>query len=178
MTEVAADKPLTPKEQKFARKVLELGDKSAAYRAAYAAGGMQANSINVNASKLAKKPNVAARIAELNAEAVTKAELTREDILRGLKHEAGMAKEGSARVRSWELLGKAVDGGIFTDRTVGKEEDKSPDEVWSSMGATLGAMSLDTLETLLAQLLQAIHERKGEAPARGNVVPIQQGGSR
>jgi len=173
MTEVAADKPLTPKQEAFARQVLELGDKSAAYRAAYDARGMQAKSINIAACKLAKQPNVAARIAELNAEAVAKAELTREGILRGLKHEAGMAKEGSARVRAWELLGKAVEGGIFTDRTASEEDNKSYDEMWSDMATNLGGMPLDVLEALQAQLSQAIEARKGKASGRANVVPIQ-----
>ena len=174
MTEVAADKPLTPKQEAFARKVLELGDKSAAYRAAYDAGGMQAKSVNIAACKLAKQPNVAARIAELNAEAVTKAELTREDILRGLKHEAGTAKEGSARVRSWELLGKAVDGGIFTDRTASEEQQqRSIDEIWRDTATHLNEIPLESLETYLALVLQAIEARKGKASGRGNVVSIQ-----
>jgi len=174
MTEVAADKALTPKQEAFARKFLELGDKTAAYRAAYAAGGMQAKSVNIAAHKLAKQPNVAARIAELNADAVTKAELTREDILRGLKVEAGTAKEGSARVRSWELLGKAIEGGMFTDRTATEEKpQKSIDELQGDIATSLGGMPLSMLEAYLAQLLQVIAERKGKATERTNMVPIQ-----
>ncbi len=174
MAEVAADKPLTPKQEAFARKFLELGDKTAAYRAAYDAGRMQAKSVNIAACKLAKQLNVAARIAELNAQAVTKAELTREDILRGLKVEAGTAKEGSARVRSWELLGKAIEGGMFTDRTATEErEQRSIDEISRDMATHLNEMPLKLLETYLAQLLCAIEERKGKAPGRANVVPIQ-----
>jgi len=184
MIEVAVDKPLTPKEQKFAQKVLELGDKSAAYRAAYDAGGMQAKSIHVNACKLAKKPNVAARIAELENETAAESKLSRGMILEALMAEAGLAgedtgaKEGGARVRALELMGKAVDGGIFTDRTAGKEESKSHDEVLSSLAATLGAMPLDALEGFLAQVVQAIDARKAQTSGRGNVVPIQQGASR
>ena len=53
MTEVSADKPLTPKREAFARKLLELGEKSAAYRASYNASGMQPSSVHVAACRLA-----------------------------------------------------------------------------------------------------------------------------
>jgi hypothetical protein len=188
MTEVAADKPLTPKEEKFAQKILELGDKSAAYRAAYAAGGMQAKSIHVNACKLAKKPNVAARIAELENESAAESKLSRGMIIKSLMAEAGMmdekdkAKEGSARVRSMELLGKAVDGGIFTDRTASEEQKLNVEDMWSNMLTSIASIaeqmpvsSLGELEAHLAEALQVIEARRGKAPGRGNVVPIQSG---
>ncbi len=185
MTEVPTDKPLTLKEERFAQKCVELGDKSAAYRDAYDASRMQAKSIHSNAHKLAKKPNVAARIAELENEAAAEAKLSRGMVIKSLMAEAGMmdnaskAKEGSARVRSLELLGKATEGGIFTDRTAGEEMKQDISEICGNLRTTLREVSeklplpeLVELEASLADALQVIRTRRGKATAHENVVPL------
>lgn len=61
-------KKLTVKEEGFCQSVLLLSDKSAAYRKHYKCDRMKDSTVHVKASELAKKPHVAARIDELQAE--------------------------------------------------------------------------------------------------------------
>lgn len=56
---------LTPKQEAFAQKYVELGCASDAYRYAYDADGMKDNAIWVNACKLLKHAKVSLRVAEL-----------------------------------------------------------------------------------------------------------------
>ena len=94
--------------------------------------------------------------------------------------ESGKAKEGSARVRALDLLGKATEGGIFTDRAATEEMQQSVEKIWNSLRTTLRELAqksplpaLDELEALLAESFQIIRARQGKAPGRGNVVPMQ-----
>ena len=61
------DKPLTPKQESFAQKYIELGNASAAYRQSYNAKNMKPESITVNASKLLSDTKVSLRVKELQA---------------------------------------------------------------------------------------------------------------
>ena len=56
---------LTNKQEAFAVKFAECGDKTAAYRHAYASENSTAKTIHEQASKVSKNPKVAARIDEL-----------------------------------------------------------------------------------------------------------------
>ena len=58
---------LTPKQESFAKKYIELGNASEAYRQSYNAEKMKAESITVNASQLLSSTNVALRVKELQA---------------------------------------------------------------------------------------------------------------
>lgn len=62
---------ITPKEERFAQLVVELGCQSEAYRRAYNSKAKQ-QSVAVNASKLANKPNVALRIQDIRDELAEK----------------------------------------------------------------------------------------------------------
>jgi hypothetical protein len=73
VTEPATKPELTIKQERFALAFLELGDASAAYRQVYDAAAMKATTINVKASELKRNPKVAARIAELQAQAAERA---------------------------------------------------------------------------------------------------------
>jgi phage terminase small subunit len=75
------DRALTPKEELFCQKVIELGDDTAAYRASYNAAGMKPNTQKCEAHKLKRKPHIAARISALRAEYAKSIGVTIERIL-------------------------------------------------------------------------------------------------
>ncbi len=56
---------LTPKQEAFARKYIELGNASEAYRQSYDAANMKPEVVWVKACELLKSGNVAVRVAEL-----------------------------------------------------------------------------------------------------------------
>jgi phage terminase small subunit len=58
---------LTPKQEKFCRKYIELGNASEAYRQSYDAGKMKPEVIHVKACELLKNGNVKVRVEELQA---------------------------------------------------------------------------------------------------------------
>lgn len=59
---------LTPKQEKFCIKYIETGNASEAYRLAYSAENMKADSIHVEATKLLDNPKVALRVKGLQEE--------------------------------------------------------------------------------------------------------------
>ena len=69
---------LTAKQEAFAQAIADGKNQSDAYRAAYSAGKMKDNSINVNASKMAADAKVKLRIKELRDELANKSLWTRE----------------------------------------------------------------------------------------------------
>lgn len=75
---------LTLKQEAFARAYVETTSASAAYRKAYNASGMQDGSIYVEASKLLANPKVALRVAELQAAAAKRHDITMDKIVREL----------------------------------------------------------------------------------------------
>lgn len=79
---------LTAQQEKFCQCVADGMTQADAYRAAYKAGGMTANSIHVNASKLAADAKVALRVAELKNALAEKAMWTREDSVQTLSEVA------------------------------------------------------------------------------------------
>lgn len=75
---------LTDKQEKFCQLVVELGNKSEAYRQAYntnASPQVQA----VSAQKLLDKPNVSLRISEIRESLKTKHNITLESLLKELE---------------------------------------------------------------------------------------------
>jgi phage terminase small subunit len=76
---------LTPKQEKFCCVYIETGNASEAYRQSYSAGKMKTESINVNACKLLANTNVAQRVAELQAAAAKRHELTVDDLIKELE---------------------------------------------------------------------------------------------
>jgi phage terminase small subunit len=58
-------KPLTPKQEKFAQKYLELGNAYQAYVDVYSTDNMADNSIRIEASRLLDHPNISQTIQAL-----------------------------------------------------------------------------------------------------------------
>lgn len=79
----ASDKA-TAKEERFAQLVVELGNQSEAYRQAYNSQAKQ-ESVAVEASKLANKPNVSLMIANLKQLAQIAHGITIESLLKELE---------------------------------------------------------------------------------------------
>lgn len=73
---------LTPKQELFCQAYVKLGNASDAYRAAYNCENSKPSTIHRCAHDLLKRPHVAARIAELNQQALERTEVTAEAIVR------------------------------------------------------------------------------------------------
>lgn len=76
---------LTQKQEAFCIAYVETGNASEAYRQSYDAAKMNPNTIGRCAFELMENHKIAARIAELRAPVIKKAQLTVEDLLRELE---------------------------------------------------------------------------------------------
>ena len=76
---------LTIKQEKFAQLVVELGDKSKAYRGAYNAERMKPETVHKRSGELIANGAVAGRIAQLRAEAAKAHRCTVDSLLRELE---------------------------------------------------------------------------------------------
>lgn len=111
-----SDKALTPKQDKFWKKYLELGNASAAYRFCYNCKGMKPASITRNAHTLLKNTKIAAMLEkakqkQLEKHEVTLGSLTREleeHRLLAVKIEAPAAANGSTMAKA-RLHGKLTE---------------------------------------------------------------------
>lgn len=76
---------LTPKQEKACQKYIELGDKSAAYRAAYNCSRMKPQSVNRKAHELFEKVNIRSRVEELKRGLAQRNQITTDTIIQHLK---------------------------------------------------------------------------------------------
>lgn len=75
---------LTPKMEAFCLAYLKSGNASEAYRQSYNAENMKPETVNRTAKELLDNPKITARLAELNAAAVSAAVMTRQEALERL----------------------------------------------------------------------------------------------
>ena len=112
------EKPLTGKQEAFAKLVASGSMLSDAYRECYAADSMKDSTVWSEACRLAQNPKVSARIkdiqADMEADRRTIERRREEWVLKRLSEEADQADNASSRIRALELVGKTV--GMFTDR--------------------------------------------------------------
>ena len=102
---------LTAKEDKFCIEHVNGLNASDAYRSAYNTAKMKIETINVKASLLLKKDKIRARIAELKAPVIEKAQLTLETHLERLDHlsrAAEAAEQYGAAITAETNRGKAA----------------------------------------------------------------------
>lgn len=114
---------LTAKQEKFAQLVAEGFSISEAYRAAYNAENMAADTVHREAHEVAKNHKVATRIDELRKPIIEKVQLTLETHLEDLKALRNMAiKEGklSAAINAEIARGKAA--GVAIDKVEVKHD--------------------------------------------------------
>ena len=133
---------MTPKQQLFAQKVASGQPLSDAYRDAYNADRMSANSIHNEAHRLMKnelvKNKVASCIEAADKKVVSDRIVTREKVLETLTR---LMQEGqpsdTPKIRAAELLGKHH--GIFAERVVLEPPEKTSDELAAEINQLLKA---------------------------------------
>lgn len=84
---------LTPKQESFAQKYVELGNASEAYRQSYNAKKATDKTINEAASRLLADSKVSARVKELQSAALKRHELTVDDIIAELQEARDLAMQ-------------------------------------------------------------------------------------
>jgi phage terminase small subunit len=100
---------MTPKQKEFARKYLETGCASAAYRAAYSAENMSPGAVKVEAHRMLQHPNVALTIESLQAAHRERHEITIDrltDMALKAYEIAEAEKSPAAMVSAVQVLGK------------------------------------------------------------------------
>lgn len=99
---------LTPKQDKFCLAYIETGNASEAYRQAYEAEEMKAETINRKAKELLDNGKITARIEELKAEHAERHKLTVDDLLRELEEARKLAKtKENPNAMTQATMGKA-----------------------------------------------------------------------
>ena len=114
---VAKAPKLTAKQEAFCLSYIESGNASDAYRKSYSAKAMNPNSVHQRAKELMRNSKITARIAELRAPAVAKAQITFESHLARLEAISQRAQEleqMSAACAAEVARGKAA--GLYVDK--------------------------------------------------------------
>ena len=130
----------TPKQAKFCRQVALGSSLSHAYRKAYSATNMLANTVHKEAHKLMRNPKVTTMVDALQAQAndqvVRLSVASREEVLATLTKcmQSGEPKD-SVRLKAAETLGKHY--GLFTDRLAIEQTERSSEEVRTILEAKL-----------------------------------------
>lgn len=99
---------LTAKQEAFCLAYLETGNASEAYRQAYNAENMKPETVNVKASELLASGKVSVRVAQLQAEAAKRNEVTVDSLLAELEEARQLAlQEGQPSAMVSATMGKA-----------------------------------------------------------------------
>lgn len=106
------DNNLTPKQEAFALKYVELGNASEAYRQAYNTDEMKPETVHRKANELMSNGKITARIDELKAEHQARHRLTVDDLIQELTKAQAIAEQNgnvnamiSATMSKAKLLG-------------------------------------------------------------------------
>lgn len=119
-------KTLTPKQEKFCQKFIELGNASEAYRQSYNCSQMKTGTINSRAKELRNDGPITVRIAELQAEHKERHKITVDDIIIELEEARKVGKsEGAASAMVAASMGKAKILGFLTDKVDHTSSDGS-----------------------------------------------------
>ena len=116
-TKKHGNQKLTPKQNDFCHKFLELKSASAAYRASYNAANSKPETVHRCATDLLNNPKVAARLDELRAGATKYTEITLEEVSNALRSALEMALDsGQSSAATQAAMGLGKLGGLVTDR--------------------------------------------------------------
>ena len=108
---------LTPKQDDFCHKFLELKSASAAYRAAYDAEKSRPETVHRNAAALLTNNKIITRLDELRAKADQYTEITLEEVSTALRTALEMALDsGQSSAATAAAMGLGKLGGLVTDR--------------------------------------------------------------
>jgi len=108
---------LTPKQERFCISYVETGNASEAYRQAYNTDNMKPESVNRKAKELIDIGKITARVKDIQAPAVIKAQMTLEghlQDLQALRDAASATGQYSAAISAEVNRGKA--SGLYIDR--------------------------------------------------------------
>ena len=131
---------ITSKQTSFCRQVALGSSLSHAYREAYSASNMLANTVHKEAHKLMRNPKVTTMVDALqkqaNDQVVRLSVASREEVLATLTKcmQSGEPKD-SVRLKAAETLGKHY--GLFTDRLAIEQTERSSEEVRTILEAKL-----------------------------------------
>jgi len=120
---------LTLKQENFVLAYIETGNASEAYRRAYDAQNMKAESIVVSASKLMAKPNIALRVAELKAEAKERCLVTVEALTERLLRIAQKAEDLEEAAGFSVSRAAAMDVAKLNGLVIDKAQNENKNEV-------------------------------------------------
>jgi phage terminase small subunit len=110
---------LTPKQERFAQKYIELGNASEAYRLSYDAKKMKPEVIHVKACELLKDGKVAVRVAELQAIHQKRHEVTVDSLTEEYEEIRKLALEDKQYAPATSAItGKAKLHGLLSENTV------------------------------------------------------------
>lgn len=141
---------LTPKQEAFCLHFHEFGNASDAYRHAYNAQNMKPETVNRKAKELLDNGKIAARLQELYAPALKKAEVTSERIVAELARIAF----GSARsVMAWDASGMR----LRNSAELTEDEAALVSEVRETTTKDGGSMALKTHDKMKALELLGKH---------------------
>jgi len=107
---------LTPKQENFCLAYIETGNATEAYRRSYEASAMSEPSVNRKAKECLDNGKIAARLAELRAPAIKKAQITlvgHLDDLKRLRDKADAAEKFGPAIQAEIARGKA--SGLYVD---------------------------------------------------------------
>jgi hypothetical protein len=128
-------KTLNLREKKFVKAYVKGGGNGA--KAAREAGYSDKGTNDASkANQLLKKVQVTEAIETETRKALKAADLTEKHVMQGLMREPGLDGQGGSedgvqggRIRAMELCGKALPGGMFTERTVTEEAQLTGSEL-------------------------------------------------
>ena len=135
---------LTDKQEAFAMAIFEGNNFSDAYRLAYDASGMSNASVNVEACKLVKNPNVSLTLNRLEEDRALNnrmQRLSRSDrIIQKLEDIALRSGEADGtQVRALELLGKSL--GMWIERVETEDKtERDPESIKAELEARLNRL--------------------------------------
>lgn len=108
---------LTPKQERFCRLYIELGNASEAYRQAYSCKNMKSSTINRKAKELLDNGKITARVKELQAYHAERHDVTVDSITVELEEARKMAvKTETPASMVTASMGKAKLHGLITDK--------------------------------------------------------------
>ena len=117
------DRKMRPRQQRFVDEyLLDLNATQAAIRAGYSA-----RTAEQQGPRLLGNVQIAAAVRAAQQARSDRLQITQDDVLYGLRHEATLTGEGSshaARVSAWGLIGKQL--GMFVERRQQLGEDGQP----------------------------------------------------
>lgn len=122
---------LTPKQEAFCLAYIETGNASEAYRQAYNAEAMKAETVHRKAKELMDNGKITARIEALQAEHAARHKLTVDDLLAELEEARQMAREKeNPNAMTQATMGKAKLLGLDKQMIEAKIDVITPFDKW------------------------------------------------